>query len=41
MIRRRRRPTLSDAMAVPLIVGGAAVAAADIGRRVYRHTQIF
>jgi alpha-beta hydrolase superfamily lysophospholipase len=38
---RRKRTTLTDALALPLILGGVAVAAADIGRRLYRHTQIF
>ena len=38
--RKRKRP-VTDAVALPLIVGGAAIAAADVGRRVYRHTQIF
>lgn len=37
----KRKRAVTDAIALPLIVGGAAVAAADIGRRVYRHTQIF
>lgn len=27
--------------ALPLILGGAALAAMDLGRRIYRHTQIF
>ena len=34
----RRKSTSS---ALPLIVGGAALAAVDVGRRIYRHTQIF
>ncbi|HEX7830330.1 MAG TPA: alpha/beta fold hydrolase [Thermoanaerobaculia bacterium] len=37
----KKRTTLTDLLALPLIVGGAAIAAADISRRVYRHTQIF
>jgi alpha-beta hydrolase superfamily lysophospholipase len=40
MLRRKRR-NLADAVAVPLLVGGAAMVAADLGRRFYRHTQIF
>jgi hypothetical protein len=39
MFRRKRNVT--DSMAIPLLVGGAAVMAADIGRRLYRHTQLF
>ena len=41
MRRRKRQAALTDALALPLILGGAAIAAADLGRRVYRHTQIF
>jgi uncharacterized protein len=43
MIRKKRKKNsaVADAMALPLLLGGAAIAAADIGRRVYRHTQIF
>lgn len=37
---RSRRKTLQDA-ALPFLIGGVAVAAFDIGRRIYRHTQIF
>jgi alpha-beta hydrolase superfamily lysophospholipase len=35
-IRRRQPPSV-----LPLLVGGAALAAMDIGRRLFRHTQIF
>lgn len=38
---RRKRPSLADAMALPLLLGGTAILAADLGRRIYRHTQIF
>ena len=41
MGRRRHRATVSDAIALPLLLGGAAIAAVDIGRRIYRHTQMF
>jgi len=34
-----RRKSTSGAL--PLILGGAALAAVDLGRRIYRHTQIF
>src|SRR6185295_4873275 len=39
--RRGHRPLVSDAIALPLLVGAGVLAAADIGRRIYRHTQIF
>ncbi len=39
MFRRKRRA--SDALAIPLIIGSAAVLAADFGRRLFRHTQLF
>ena len=38
---RRKKPTLAESAALPLIVGGAAVIAADVARRVFRHTQLF
>lgn len=38
---RRKKPTLAEVAALPLMVGGAAIAAAEIGRRVYRRTQLF
>jgi fermentation-respiration switch protein FrsA (DUF1100 family) len=38
---RKRRRTLTDALSLPLLVGGVLLAAADIGRRIYRRTQIF
>lgn len=41
MMRRRKKAALTEAVALPLLVGGAAIAAADVGRRIYRHTQIF
>lgn len=40
-MRRRRKKTFADVAAVPLLVTGAAMVAADLGRRFYRHTQIF
>jgi uncharacterized protein len=39
--RRKKQQALSAAAGLPLLVGGAALAAIDIGRRVYRHTQLF
>jgi uncharacterized protein len=41
MSRPKKRTTIPDALALPLMVGGGLMLAADIGRRVYRHTQIF
>lgn len=38
---RRKRQKIGDALAWPLMITGAAMLAADISRRVYRHTQIF
>lgn len=38
---RRKRQSLGDGLALSLLVGGAAVALAEIGRRVFRHTHIF
>lgn len=38
---RRKKSSLGEGAAVPLLIGGAAVAAAEIGRRVYRRTQLF
>lgn len=38
---RRKRTTLADTLALPLLLGGAAVVAADVGRRIFRRTQIF
>lgn len=40
-MRRRRKQAIQDAVAIPLLATGAAMIAADIGRRVYRQTQIF
>lgn len=37
----RKKPSLVEAAAVPLMISGAAIAAAEIGRRVYRRTQLF
>jgi len=37
----RKRTSLADVLTLPLLIGGAALAAADIGRRLYRHTQVF
>jgi fermentation-respiration switch protein FrsA (DUF1100 family) len=41
MRRRRRRSQVADALALPLMLGGAAMIGVDIARRIYRHTQIF
>jgi alpha-beta hydrolase superfamily lysophospholipase len=41
MLRRRKKPTLAEAAAAPLLFGGAALIAADLGRRIYRRTQLF
>lgn len=40
-MRRRTKQAIQDAVAIPLLATGAAMIAADIGRRVYRQTQIF
>src|SRR6185436_10712826 len=39
-MRRRRRNSLADLVAVPLLIGGA-LAGAEIGRRIFRRTQLF
>ncbi|HEX7707802.1 MAG TPA: hypothetical protein VF701_15190, partial [Thermoanaerobaculia bacterium] len=39
--KRKKQQALSDTVRLPLLVSGAALAAIDIGRRVYRHTQLF
>ena len=41
LLMRKRKRTVGDVLAVPLVAGGAMVLAFDIGRRVYRHTQLF
>ncbi|HEX2835059.1 MAG TPA: alpha/beta fold hydrolase [Thermoanaerobaculia bacterium] len=41
LVFRRKRTSVADTLAFPLILGGVAVLAADLGRRLYRHTQIF
>lgn len=41
MFRKKKKQPFSDVAAIPLIVGGAVIAAADIGRRAYRHRQVF
>ena len=38
---RRILQAIGDAAALPLMIGGAFVAAVEIGRRVYRRTQLF
>lgn len=38
---RKERRTFGEAAAVPLMIGGAAVVAFDIIRRIYRRTQLF
>lgn len=40
-MRRRKKRSASDAVAMPLLVAGATMLAVDIGRRFYRHTQMF
>jgi uncharacterized protein len=37
----RKKPSLAESAKLPLMLGGAAIAAAEIGRRVYRRTQLF
>ena len=41
MRSRRKKQTLADLAALPLMLGGAFVVAAEIGRRIYRRTQLF
>lgn len=41
MRKRSKQQIVADTLAVPLIVTGATMLAAEIGRRVYRRTQIF
>lgn len=41
MPKRKRAQDVAESAALSLLVGGVAVAAAEIGRRLYRHTQIF
>jgi uncharacterized protein len=38
---RRKKPSLGERGAMPLLIGGAVAAAAEIGRRIYRRTQLF
>ena len=40
-LKRKKTPTLTESAALPLLIGSTFLAAAEIGRRVYRHTQIF
>ncbi|HUP61572.1 MAG TPA: alpha/beta hydrolase [Thermoanaerobaculia bacterium] len=40
MHRRKRKAKLEGA-GLPLLIAGAALAAADVGRRLFRHTQMF
>src|SRR5687768_1801355 len=37
----KKKSSLGDAAGTPLLIAGAAVAAAEIGRRIYRRTQLF
>lgn len=37
----RKKSSLGEAAGVPLLIGGVAVAAAEIGRRIYRRSQLF
>ena len=41
MFPRRKKPSFGETAGVPLLLGTAAVAAAEIGRRIYRQTQLF
>ncbi|HYR28944.1 MAG TPA: hypothetical protein VEU30_10795, partial [Thermoanaerobaculia bacterium] len=41
MRSRRKKQSFGDAAALPLIIGGAVVLAADVVRRLYRRTQLF
>ncbi len=38
---RRKKQTIGDAAALPLMIGGAFVLALDVARRIYRRTQLF
>lgn len=38
---RRRKPGPGEAAALPLMIGGATLAAIEIGRRIFRRTQLF
>lgn len=38
---KSKQPSLLDLLALPLVVGGAILLAAGLGRRIYRRTQIF
>ncbi|HET7433087.1 MAG TPA: alpha/beta hydrolase, partial [Thermoanaerobaculia bacterium] len=38
---RKRKRSLAESAALPLLLSGAAVMAAEIARRIYRHTQLF
>src|SRR5687767_10281372 len=40
-MRRRKRNAKLEGAGLPLLIAGAALAAADIGRRVFRRTQLF
>src|SRR5688500_1256617 len=41
MRRRKRTTTLAELVGLPLLLAGAAVAAVEFGRRLYRRTQLF
>ncbi len=38
---RRKKQTQNHSLAIPLIVGGAAITAIDVARRAFRHAQLF
>lgn len=38
---RRKKQTLGDAVARPLMIGGAVLIGLDVARRIYRRTQLF
>lgn len=41
MGRKKRGQSLTEVAALPFLIGSAAVAAIEIGRRIYRHSQVF
>ena len=38
---RKRKTSLRDALALPLLLAGGAIAGAELGRRIFRRTQLF
>lgn len=41
MVRKKRGQSLGEVAALPLLIGSAAIAAVEIGRRIFRHSQVF